>query len=282
MKTPPDTSRVGIWQAFARVPYDSTPRIVEALVGVRAGWYAPRADILARFPDLVQRCHDAGIGVYPWLYITPSTAVNGDVARFVGLMQRGCDGAIIDAEVEWDKDPNARQHAADFGVELRRALPDAWIADAPWPWIGWHPTYPTAEFAAFVDARLVQAYANEIGVDVAKCMARTRADWNAWDAAHPTLARPVLPIGDTYNAVSKVSTADLLAFIDGEFGASLYSLEACDVSVLEMLRERAAKPQLPPTPAKYAGPAHPLGDADRAEQADTDPAPPATDGSSTA
>ena len=272
-KTPP--SGLGIWSAFG-LQGKSAAHHVDLLVSIGAGWFAPRADLLTRMPDLVNLCHKSAIQVFPWRYVTPNSAGMNDVASYRALVVgMDCDGIILDAEIEWDKDPAASYRALSFGERLRAALPDTWIADAPWPWIASHPGYPTAAFAEFCDARLPQAYWTEIGVSVAVCLERTSREWDAWERKNPSLVRPVYPIGVTYSRPGHdVSMTEVNAFLDAEPGASLYSLEAASPLVLAGLIKRAARLSQFPPPEGWqpVSPAHALGDADLAERqaADTE------------
>jgi len=268
MKTAP--VGLGIWIAF-RDRLGIAAQAAAKAVEIGASWVAPRAGVgglndgaLAHDPaGEIAAYKAAGLRVYPWIYSRPSSW-RAEVEAFRRLLAAGADGVLIDAEIEWGG------HAADavaYGRELRAAIDDAWVADCPWPWIGAHPEYPCAEFAAFVDARCAQLYWSEInGAGEARDAATYEVQWAAWEHAHQDLVRPRMPIGVTYGHREGVALGirppppgectpdDVARFLDAYgSGASLYSLEAASSDVLAMLRARATRTEPAPAPEVAPG-----------------------------
>jgi hypothetical protein len=205
-------------------------------------WVAPRAgdgavnDGAFALAD-IKAYQRSGKKVYPWIYSRPRSW-RWEIDSFARLMDAGADGVIIDAESDWEG------HAIDaqwYMDGLRKRLPYAWIADAPWPWILGHPYFPEKEFAAGVDARLIQDYWAEINRDGAKEVTeRAEEQWRQRYAEPGRTAKraPVYPIACTYGRQELVASgappcpgdmtaSDLEWFLDAHDGMpiSIYSLE---------------------------------------------------------
>lgn len=271
---------LGVFIAF-RERIGTAAQAAALAVSIGAAWVAPRAGDYGNVNDAaflaepskrsdpearkaairaeIAAYHEAGLLVYPWLYSRPG-CWRAEVEAFALLMECGADGVIIDAEIQWGA------HAADaaaYMIALRERLGDAFIADAPWPWIAYHPEYPEKEFADGVDARMLQAYWTEINRDGAKAdLDKTRSEWAARFATPGRTEAeqdPIWPIGVTYGRDELVavggpacpgvmSAADVLWFLDQYPGqpASLYSLEMLTAGtpaskeLLAALRARAA------------------------------------------
>lgn len=255
---------LGIWIAF-RSKIGSVKDAAKRCVDLGASWVAPRAgqggltDPAFRDAAAEIAAYKAeGLAVYPWLYSQAATW-RTEVEAYRRLVKAGADGLFIDAEIEWG---NHKSEAVAYGMTLRDAVGDVWLADCPWPWIDYHPEYPTAEFAAFVDARAPQVYWTEISAAGAeKVCAKYESAWSAWEARNPTLVRPRLPIGVTYGRAEglrfgfgpppgEVHEDEVAWFLNRYPGASLYSLEASAPGVLSMLRARAeaSRPAVPEVP----------------------------------
>lgn len=253
---------LGIWVAFAGAA-GGHERIATRLGELGARWVAPRAGEGAfrdrhwqakAARDHIRRYHDAGLLVYPWLYSRPASW-RAEVSIFKQLVDEGADGVIIDAETPWDV--GQKQTALRFMEALDKAIPGAFIADAPWAYPFFHPGFPFAEFATRVNARMPQAYWTEISNHGAKHhLPRIDAAWAKFHAASPKSVRPVWPIGVTYGnewpsrPPGVFKPADLEFFLAryGHLPASLYSLEAAREPALRVLRARAAASSVDQSP----------------------------------
>jgi hypothetical protein len=245
---------LGIWVAFAGAA-GGHERIATRLGELGARWVAPRAGEGAfrdkhwqakAARDHIRRYHDAGVLVYPWLYSRPASW-RAEVSIFKQLVDEGADGAIIDAETPWDV--GQKQTALRFMEALDKALPGAFIADAPWAYPYYHPGFPFAEFATRVNARMPQAYWTEISNHGAlHHLPRIEAAWQKFHTANPNSVRPVWPIGVTYGnewpsrlpGVFRPSDLEFFLARYGHLPASLYSFEAAREPALRVLRKRAA------------------------------------------
>ncbi|MGZ6096095.1 MAG: hypothetical protein ACXWUG_28900, partial [Polyangiales bacterium] len=138
-----------------------------------------------------------------------------------------------------------RSTALRYMAALDKALPDVFVADAPWAYPHYHPGFPFAEFGTRVNARMPQAYWTEFDNRGARYhLPRIDADWSSLKLASP---KPVCPIGVTYGQghpskpPGKLTLDDVRFFLDRYPGApvSFYSLEAARPEVLQLLRDRA-------------------------------------------
>lgn len=138
---------------------------------------------------------------------------------------------------------------------LAKALPDAFIADAPWAYPSFHPGFPFAEYAQRVNARMPQAYWTEIDNRGARYhLPRIDAQWEAFHAKNPTARRPVWPVGVTYgrehpsHPPGNLSLSDIALLLDRYEGspvslytyeAALYAKRAIHATTLDYLKNRA-------------------------------------------
>lgn len=252
------TAPVGLggWVAF-RKSIGTAQQAAALAVECGCEWVAPRAgagglnDAAFHDPTAeIAAYKAAGLRVYPWLYSYPGSW-RAEVEAFRRLMLAGADGVIIDAEIEWQ---GHQAEAAAYMTALRVALPDAFIADAPWPLIGWHATFPAREFAAGVNMRMCQAYWTQINTSgAAWTLDKMDSQWALLHAAHPEIVRDMAPIGVTYGnrelkkagaggCPGEIAVADVVSFLDRYPGApvSLYSLEVMAPEVKSALVARAA------------------------------------------
>lgn len=154
----------------------------------------------------------AGIEVAAWFYSVPSTT-DAQVQLATDLVHnQGIQHLIIDAEGEWEK-PGVdwRPKAKDFAAKLRAAVgPDVYIADAPWPIINCHPSWPWAEFGGITNARMDQLYWRLAGVSSARFS--ERAD-NLW-VHHPQWNRCPIGCNVDYTGAKHGTVDDLEEFLD--------------------------------------------------------------------
>jgi hypothetical protein len=235
---------LGFWIAFAdRIP-GGHAGAVDNLLAVGASWVCIRAgDGNGRDPSwsveaakaAIPRYRAAGIDPIVWYFSNPWSWTR-EVALARQLMDEGAAGIVIDAETSWDV--GQVDTAARYMEMMRKPVANGglgestFVADAPWPWPKGHPSFPYEAFAKGVDMRLPQAYADEIGIDVVKCLARSNQEWGTLEAGWgPVSVRPRYPIMDTYSHVTTITTAEMDAFFaayanEPDAPISLYSLEA--------------------------------------------------------
>lgn len=246
-------SGLGLWVAFRR---DDPADIAARALAIGAKWVCLRGgagalnDVSwkpyddATIAKIISAFHEYGLDVYIWLYSYPSKIVE-ETAAFARFVSLGADGVYIDAEIEWAGRGDA---AVKYGSLLRNALPDTFIADAPWPYIQAHGEYPIKAFDAFVDAHCPQDYWTEIGTSETHALSEQEKEWSNVGAV-----KPVYPVGVTYGAdelikrgappcPGKVSPPDVVAFVDHCLArngvCSLYSDECMPDDVYQALIAR--------------------------------------------
>lgn len=153
-----------------------------------------------------------GIRVLAWPYITPAGGAASIDAAAQAALVPGCDGLVLDVEIEWEKGDNAAA-AKTLCNGIRQKAPGVWLAYTSFGWAGFHTKFPFSTFDAECgDAAFPQVYFSDRGVD-----------WDfglkqAFDHyAAAGLKAPMWPITSNDNVLgTKVgpTTASLNAFFD--------------------------------------------------------------------
>jgi hypothetical protein len=211
--------------------------------------------------EACQSLVNAGLEVYPWRYSRGGKSNwTRELEGYKRDLEWGAQGIVVDAEIHWGNEHKDEAHLfVDELLEL-----NCFVADAPWPYIGWHPEYPDA--FGRLHARMPQLYWTEISAQGAKHhMTQMRKQWAAWEAKQRSegkdyLIKPLWPIGVTYgkDELAKLGAKgcpgtfylqDLKDFIamneeDPKALWSLYSLEASAPTALGYLRSLYAPSNL--------------------------------------
>lgn len=231
-----------LWVAFPGV-LGGYERVVELALRLGFGGVAPRAgqggwnDTSLR-PGDVRLIRDAGLECLPWVFSEPSRVAE-EVEAAHRLEDAGATHYIVDAELPWDRSPDARDAARRYG-DAYRAIVRIPVFDAPWPAIDWHPGYPWREFG-WVDGRMPQTYWTEIGWGARRTLDVTAAQWAGKDSR-------LLPIGITYGRreIARLGASQLppgeiavedVRAVGKEILGGWYSAEAAGPGVLEAVAE---------------------------------------------
>lgn len=241
-------------------------------------WLAPRGGDRGRDGNwssakavrAIAKAKSRGIGIYPWVYSRPD-AVTAEIEMYRQFILEGASGIIIDAEDAWKSGTNLdlqRQKkalATKFMEDLRRVLPDAFIAHCPYAYPLFHWDFPYAEFGVGCDMVMPQLYWSEFNdAGFAKHWAQVNAQWKTWNDKNPNAVRPICHIGNTYGRELKgvlhppPGEMRLTCFEDFVHQATavqscvpIYSLEAAKPDILDfMLRAWGT----PPEPVVQADP----------------------------
>jgi hypothetical protein len=126
-----------------------------------------------QFRLLAPACAAAGIACIPWGYVYP-----GDGAPFgqlvaAALHDSGQPFYVLDAEVEFDDDPNAAADARALLAAIAQAAPGVRLLYTSWGWPDQHPHFPWAVMNAGTQAFLPQIYPGLLGVDPTAAYNRT-------------------------------------------------------------------------------------------------------------
>lgn len=175
--------------------------------------------------NLVNAAHSNGIAVFGYNRSYGSNLV-GEISIANYVFNQGADGFVFDAEAEWESGhawiTNGPAQAWQLCSAVRSNWPNKFLADAPFPIIYFHSTFPYKEFGYWCDAVMPQIYhfnpANWPGLKSSSSATINWADvnWAAWQnslASVPqtnwagTLVnwtnaiKPILPLQDVYGEV---------------------------------------------------------------------------------
>lgn len=183
--------------------------------------------------DVIAQCHAAGLNIGVWNYSKPSTW-QSEAQYLSQCVNEGVDVVILDPEIEWQNDPNARQHAEAFMQALRLNVGNDYpIYFAPFAFPAYHQPFPYYEFSKYCNGVMPQTYWCEMGRTVANTIETCDQQWQAFKAQYPDITIPVMPICNTYgapytNVPGTLTKEDLLMFMNHykDVGFSSYSYDA--------------------------------------------------------
>jgi hypothetical protein len=156
-----------------------------------------------------------GMRVLAWPYITPASIAASITAAAEAANTPGCDGLVLDVEVEWETGGDHSADAQTLCQGIRSAAPGVWLGYTSFGWIGYHPDFPFKAFDTYCgDSFWPQVYYSDRGVT-----------WNGADGLSQALSMyktaalhaPLWPIqsNDTiYDSDASPTTADLNGFFD--------------------------------------------------------------------
>lgn len=216
---------LGMWSAYR--PKVEHAELAAALLELGVTWYAPRVGDTAKmfdfqpaeFSEFCAAFKEAGIIVVPWYYSRP-TFYQREVDLAATLLELGADGVMIDAEIEWS-DGHAKKAwapakhgpyigtarmAEDYGVRMRAAVGEAYIAHCPLAWLAYHGGFPYREFGTFCDQVHPQSYWSELkhGKYDADFKANCLDVWETLAKDGDVRAKNFAPIGVTYGRTEQI------------------------------------------------------------------------------
>lgn len=211
---------LGMWSAFRPKDDKGELRTAQELAAemreIGVTWWAPRVGDHAKLSDFTeasfaQTCEvfgAAGILVLPWYYSRPQFYKN-EPPLAKRLLALGAAGIIIDAEAEWKQKfyADTFNAARDYGVRMRDAVGDAYVAHAPLAWLAYHGDFPFREFGTFCDQVHPQSYWTELkyGKYDAEFKVNCLETWERAQAAGDVRAKNFAPIGVTYGRRELIS-----------------------------------------------------------------------------
>lgn len=164
------------------------------------------------------------IRVLAWPYITPAGGTGAVDAAVSAAKVPGCDGLVLDVEVEWEQGGDHTLAAQQLCQGIRAKAPGVWLAYTSFGWISQHPGFPWKTFDTYCgDAAFPQVYFSDRGVswNGTKGLPQALSDY-----ANAKLKAPVWPIGsndDVYGTSQGPTTTALNGFLNAAGAyASLY------------------------------------------------------------
>lgn len=164
---------------------------------------------------VVKEFTSRGMRVLAWPYITPAGGAGAVDAAVQAAKVPGCDGLVLDLEIEWEKNGPHDAAAQALCSGIRAKAPGVWLGYTSFGWIGYHPALPWSTFDAHCgDAYFPQVYFADRGVtwDGSKGLSQSLAQYAA-----ANLKAPLWPIGsndDVYGTTAGPSTTSLHGFLN--------------------------------------------------------------------
>ncbi len=185
---------------------------IDRAVDLGLKWIAPRGGdrgrdgnwTTAKAVRAIAKAKSLGIAIYPWVYSRPD-AVNAEIEMYRQFLLEGASGIIIDAEDAWKSGTNTelmaqkKALAARFMSDLRRVLPNAFIAHCPYAYPGYHYDFPYVEFGEGCDMVMPQLYWSEFNdAGFLTHFIAATAQWVSFDQNNVSAAKPICFVGNTY------------------------------------------------------------------------------------
>jgi hypothetical protein len=169
-----------------------------------------------------------GMRVFAWPYVTPAGGAAAVDAAVRAAKTPGCDGLVLDVEVEWETGSDHSAAATALCKGIRAAVPGVQLGYTSFGWVGYHAALPFAAFDADCgDAAFPQVYYSDRGVswDGPSGISEARAMYKAAGLKAPMWA--IESNDDVKGTTTGPTIADLNGFLDdvGKY-ASLWEFPA--------------------------------------------------------
>jgi hypothetical protein len=164
--------------------------------------------------SIVKEFTSRGLRVLAWPYVTPSGGAGAIDAAVQAANVPGCDGLVLDVEIEWEQNGDHTADAQALCQGIRAKAPGVWLAYTSFGWIGQHPGLPWTTFDSHCgDAYFPQVYFADRGVswNGSKGLPQALADYAA-----AKLKAPLWPIGsndDVYGTNAAPTSAAINGFL---------------------------------------------------------------------
>jgi hypothetical protein len=178
----------------------------------------PGTGLYAQFnKDLVDRFRTAGIKIFGYHFVYGGmvnskgtvTTQAGEKTVSQSIMALNPDGLLIDAEGDWERNPNASALAEDYSKNFKTRFPDKLLGYAPFAYPSLHRPFPYLAYSKWCDVVMPQMYWTTISRagSPEKMVADVDAEWkvlyNSFAASgNASAIRPIVPIGQGYDVSS--------------------------------------------------------------------------------
>lgn len=152
-----------------------------------------------------------------------TTTLAGEKKVADEIMSLNPDGLIIDAEGDWERNPNANRDAEDYAKTFKQKYPNKLLGHAPFPYVSLHKAFPYLGFGKWVDVIMPQLYWKTISIAQTpeKILIDVNRDYKALynefaEQGHPEAIKPIVPIGQGYDPSSTKITpgAEVTRYFD--------------------------------------------------------------------
>jgi uncharacterized protein (DUF2141 family) len=214
---------------------------------------------------LVTEAHKAGLKVFGYHFtyggVTPNaknaqTTLAGEKKVATEIMSFNPDGLIIDAEGDWEKNPNANRDAEDYAKTFKQKYPNKLLGHAPFAYVRFHQKFPYLGFGKWADVVMPQLYWKTISMAGTpdQILADVNQDWKDLynqflKDGNAQAIKPLVPIGQgsDASATKKTPGTEITRFFDllrndpdpaspfGWNGASFWSVQHHTASIWDAL-----------------------------------------------
>ena len=143
-------------------------------------------------PDLVNRCHKAGIQVIGWQYVYGANPTGEADRAITELRKLPFDGFVINAERQYRDLANNAQAAWIYCEKIRAAYPDLLLGLSSYRFPHYHAKFPFNTFLSFCDFNMPQVYWMQSNGTVPAQLADTIK------AYEPYVYCPMIPTGAAF------------------------------------------------------------------------------------
>lgn len=166
---------------------------------------------------LVNEAHAKGLKIFGY---TRSYGVNipGEIAVVTNALNKGADGYVIDAEVEWEAQnmSGGPAKAIQLCTGIKNVFPNRFLAHSPLPIISLHSTFPYKEFGLHCDAVMPQDYWYSFGKTPTQTVDWMDTEWRNWQnsltGSDRDAIKPLAPVGQADS--TGVLAGEVNEFID--------------------------------------------------------------------
>lgn len=162
---------------------------------------------------LIAQAHAAGLKIFGFGYVygNPPTNVQAEINAALTCLDKGADGFIIDAELDYEISSQPAAAAAQYCQGIRARYPNTFLAHTPFIKISDHTNFPYAVFGYYCDAVMPQSYWNTLGFTPAQMVLMLDSEWKGWQngltGTNRNAIKPLIPVGQSYPSVTGAEIA---------------------------------------------------------------------------
>jgi hypothetical protein len=162
--------------------------------------------------SLVSKAHARNLKIFGYNRCKYPSSAASEGARLNTALSYGADGAIFDAEAEYEG--NYSSQVAILCSTVKNAYPNHFLALTSFAYIRWHQSLPWSTFRNYVHANMPQCYWKAMGYTPEKVANDMTDDIiNYWGAS-----RTVLPIGQAYDSTPSSEITRFNTAVNARYG----------------------------------------------------------------
>jgi hypothetical protein len=169
--------------------------------------------------NLCAQAHAAGLLIFGYTR-SYGSKIPGEIGVITNAINKGADGYVIDAEVEWESSGNVGGNGPALAIQLcsgvKNAFPTRFLAHAPMPIISLHSSFPYKQFGLYCDAVMPQDYWFSFGQTPGQTVDWMDTEWRTWQnslsGSDTNSIKPIVPVGQADSA--SIPGSDITAFVN--------------------------------------------------------------------